>query len=180
MNDSIAILELAETASKDEIAELLDCSKMMVHRKLKDLRSQVRKHAPESIRRLICGAEQQIQPVKIEKLPAQNPVRELVLAGHQPSPLPGMSEAIAAPSTNGHDSNLEHEAMRVIHSVQSESAAVEASEAEHQAKPKRRRRSAAELQAVKAESAISVTVDGMQLAGQPDHIAKLLVAMKAA
>ena len=45
---------------------------------------------------------------------------------------------------------------------------------------KRRRRSAAELQAVRAESAISVTVDGTQFDGQPEHIARFINAMKAA
>ena len=44
----------------------------------------------------------------------------------------------------------------------------------------RRRRTPAEIQAVQAESAISETVDGMQLGGQPDRIARLLSAMKQA
>ena len=65
--------------------------------------------------------------------------------------------------------------MAVIEADKTES--LEASE--EAVKPtKRRRRSAAEMQAVKAESAISVTVDGLQLDGQADHIARLLCAMK--
>jgi len=48
-------------------------------------------------------------------------------------------------------------------------------------KPMQRRRcTPAEIQAVQAESAISETVDGMQLGGQPDRIARLLSAMKQA
>ena len=88
-----------------------------------------------------------------------------------------MPDAIAQPSANGHQS-LEQEAVAVIHAVRSEAVAEASEEA---VKPtKRRRRNAAELQAVKAESAISVTVDGLQLDGQPDHIARLLFAMKQA
>ena len=47
-----------------------------------------------------------------------------------------------------------------------------------------RRRTTAEIQAKKAASEklslISVVVDGMQFDGQPDHIARLLNAMKQA
>lgn len=74
-------------------------------------------------------------------------------------------------------SSLQAEAMAVIEAVKTES--LEASE--EAVKPtKCRRRSAAELQAVKAESAISVTVDSTQFDGQADHIARLLCAMKQA
>ena len=67
--------------------------------------------------------------------------------------------------------------MAVIEADKTES--LEASE--EAVKPtKRRRRTAAELQAVKAESAISVTVDGTQFDGQADRIARLLCAMKQA
>ena len=51
---------------------------------------------------------------------------------------------------------------------------------EPQAKAKRKRRSSAEIQAEKESALFSVIVDGTQFAGQPDHIARLLNAMKAA
>ena len=55
-------------------------------------------------------------------------------------------------------------------------------EPEPQAKAKRKRRSAAEIQAERAANdqlaLISVVVDGTQFDGQPDHIARLLNAMK--
>ena len=81
------------------------------------------------------------------------------------------------PTQNGHSKSLEAEAMEVIEAVKSEPAepVAEAS------KPKRRaRRTAAEIQAEKQSALISVVVDGTQIAGQPDHIARLLNAMKAA
>ena len=60
--------------------------------------------------------------------------------------------------------------------MQSEPAAAANEEA---VKPtKRHRRIDAEMQVVKAELPISVTVDGLKLDGQPDHIARLVNAMK--
>ena len=67
---------------------------------------------------------------------------------------------------------------QVIHSVQSEAAAAVSEEAVKTTK--RRRRTDAEMQAVKAELPISVTVDGLQLDGQPDHTLILLNEIKQA
>ena len=78
------------------------------------------------------------------------------------------------PTTNGHSKSLEAEALEIIETVKAEPAA-------EAPKPKRRaRRSAAEIQAEKQSALISVVVDGTQFAGQPDHIARLINAMKAA
>ena len=64
----------------------------------------------------------------------------------------------------------------MIHSVQSEPAAAANEEA---VKPtKRHRRIDAEMQVVKAELPISVNVDGLQLDGQADYIARLVNAIK--
>ena len=67
--------------------------------------------------------------------------------------------------------------MEIIETVKAEPAAVEP---EPQAKAKRKRRSSAEIQAEKQSALISVVVDGTQFAGQPDHIARLLNALKSA
>lgn len=48
------------------------------------------------------------------------------------------------------------------------------------AKANRKRRTAAEIQAEKESALISVVVDGTQFAGQHEHIARLINAMKVA
>ena len=67
--------------------------------------------------------------------------------------------------------------MEIIETVKAEPAEVQP---EPQAKAQRKRRSSAEIQAEKESELISIVGDGTQFAGQPDHIARLLVAMKAA
>jgi RNA polymerase sigma factor (sigma-70 family) len=161
LKESLAVLELAEEAKPTEVAELMGWSPAQVKRKLQDCRSQIREHLPSHIRQAIVGPEKNLSG-KLE-VPQPAPVRELVAVGcnaAQSSPMQ---------STNGHQS-LEQEAVAVIAEVQAEAP-----------KPKRRsRRTAAEMQAEKESALISVVIDGTQFAGQPDHIARLLVAMKAA
>ena len=176
LKDAIATLELSGAGNTKEMAELLDCSMVAASRHLKDLRAQVREHLPERIRAMICGPEPQIEPAIIDASPSPKPqpVRELVLANASVSTSDSVMTSSIQPTTNGHSKSLEAEAMEIIETVKAEPAA-------EAVKPKRRaRRSAAEIQAEKESALISVVVDGTQFAGQPDHIARLLNAMKAA
>lgn len=109
--------------------------------------------------------------------PKPEPARELVLAHASVSTADSPMTSSIQPTTNGHSKSLEAEAMEIIETVKAEPAAVEP---EPQAKAKRKRRSSAEIQAEKQSALISVVVDGTQFAGQPDHIARLLNALKSA
>ena len=154
-------------------------SPAQVKRKLQDCRSQVREHLPEHIRAAIVGPEKQIEPAKLVPSPSpkRQPARELVLANASVSTSDSLMTQSIQPTQNGHSKSLEAEAMEIIETVKAEPAEVQP---EPQAKARRKRRSAAEMQAEKESALISLVVDGTQFAGQPDHIARLLVAMKAA
>ena len=179
LRESLAVLEVAEEAKPAEIAELMGWGRHEVQRKLQDCRSQVREHLPDHIRAMICGPEHKIEPAIIDASPSPKPepVRELVLAHASASTTDSPMTSSIQPTTNGHSKSLEAEALEIIETVKAEPAEVQL---EPPAKAKRKRRSAAEIQAEKESALISVVVDGTQFAGQPDHIARLLVAMKAA
>lgn len=50
IKDAIAILELSQTASKGDMAELLDCSKTAVNKRLIDIQNHIREHIPADLR----------------------------------------------------------------------------------------------------------------------------------
>ena len=57
LKESLATLEIAEEAKPAEMAKLMGWGRQVVHRRLKDCRSQVREHLPSHIRDAIVGPE---------------------------------------------------------------------------------------------------------------------------
>ena len=175
IRDALAVLELSANTPAKEMAELLGCMQKDVPKQLKDLRALVREHAPEHVREQVCGVERK-QPVRLlPTLPAVKPapVRELVAVGCHTSSVTPMSEAIAAPTANGHTTSLEAEAMNVIAAVQSEAT-------EEAPKPTRKpRRTKAEMTASRASEAVVVSIDGTEYQGTPSAIAAVVKAMAA-
>ena len=174
IRDALAVLELSANAPVQEMAELLGCMHKDVPKQLKDLRALVREHAPEHVRDSICGPEKKSSGI-MKPMPkaTPKPVRELVAVGCHSSSVKPMSEAIAAPTANGHSSSLEAEAMSVITSIQSEAT-------EEAPKPTRKpRRTKAEMSANRASEAVVVSINGVSYEGAPSAIAAVVKAMAA-
>ncbi len=177
INDAVAILELAQDTSKVDMGQLLECNKAQVGKRLNDIRATVREHSPESVRLMLCGSEDKNKSAIISPKPVHQPAKakQLVAAGCSSISLQSMPEAIAQPSSNGHAAEVDAEALeRLIDDVQTGGEASQ----EAPQPTQRRRRTKAEIAAEKTGTAISVTVDGTQFAGQADHIARLINAMK--
>ena len=171
IKDAMALLELAQQSNAVEMGELMDCSSHVVHKKLLNIKAQVREHYPQHIRKRIVGKEKKVLD-KIElpiSLPELSPARELALVSCRSDSSMSMPDAIAQPSANGHSKSLESEAMEVIASVQSQAPA-------EVVKPTRKRRSREEVAAEKASTAVALKINGMEMKGKPADIA---AAMKA-
>lgn len=180
IKDALAILEIAETATPAEVGELIGCKYNQVNRELQNLRAMVREHVPADIRERITGkadnASVRIEPSSITPIREAEPAKELVVAACSsvPSSPPLVMPETVAPSINGHQPSpsLEQKATAVIEKIQAEPV-VEAP------RPKRRaRRSDEDTQKTKQSESIFVIVNGTHFEGLPDHIARLLVAMK--
>jgi len=181
LNDALALISLSQQAAPKEIGALLDISTVAAQKKVKDAKAVVREHAPESVRELICGAEQKVPFVALEsneQTPVEQPKpKQVLVAAGNHEPLPMIETA--APVMNNHHQEGVEQLEKLVSEIQ----------AEPEVKPKRRRgrRSKAEIEAaataapvapVKPQTGIAVKVNGMDLEGQATDIAALLKAMQ--
>ena len=167
IRDSLALLEIAQSAKPAELAPLMDCDASKVRKKLKDHAAQIREHVPADLRERLYGKEIN-ECVKIMELqPA--PVRELVAVGCQSSSHQSMPETI---SSNGHKQVDTDALERLVDDIQTEAS-------EEAPKPTRRRRSKAEVTAEREVEAVSLSINGTSYEGSPQAIASVLKAMAA-
>ena len=148
--DAIAALELSETASRAEMAEILEVPVTRVSRRLQDAKAVIREHLSPVTANAIRGEET-----------CQNKVIQLV-------PM-----TATMPATNGH-AHLE----RLIEDVQAEPAVEPAPKAKRTRRTKEQLAASNNVK-LHAPALITIVLDGHDVTGTPASLAALVSAMPA-